>query len=307
LNKLLIFINIAVNNFINDLIMLAVGTNIAFLLFSQIKLLNYQHRPRRIIMRARLLMCIFLFLALLPLTWTPAQAFVDLSTWSEKGPAANGTWVVSGAANEMVTETINGQPTFFVSPGSFGNVIVTGKMRVATTSDDDFIGFAFGYQTPAGAGNDYNLYLFDWKQGTQSSGGYTAQEGFTLSYVHGTIASGDYDKYFWGHTDDANLDVLGTNYGGTLGWADNTEYTFTLTYTPTNIKIVMNGGAFADTTIFDVAGSFPAGSFGFYNYSQAGAQYYNLDVTAIPLPGAVWLLGSGLAGLGALRVRRQFL
>jgi hypothetical protein len=240
----------------------------------------------------------FLTLGCLLLLWTPAFAYLDLGTWTKRGPAGNGTWTVSGTGNTMVTQIINGNPTFFVSPNDYLNVEVKGKMKVATTGDDDLIGFAFGYKSPLDTSNNYDLYLFDWKQADQD----VAKEGFALSRVKGTIAS--YSP-FWARVDDLpEYDNLAKDYGSTRGWADNTEYAFTLLYLPNQIKIDIKGGTgdFKDgLTIFDLNGSFPSGRLAFYNYSQQSAQYYNVEVTVIPLPGAVWLLGGGLAGLVAWR------
>ena len=39
-------------------------------------------------------------------------------------------------------------------------------------------------------------------------------------------------------------------------------------------------------------------------YSQAKAQIYNVQISAVPLPGSIWLLGSGLIGI--VGVRRKF-
>jgi hypothetical protein len=236
---------------------------------------------------------------------------IDLSTWSEQGPPANGNWVVS-AGGDSVTQTINGNPTFFVSPDNYLNTEFKGKFKVVTGGDDDYIGFVFGYTKPiAGIDgvNDDDFLLFAWKQVNQAFGGYTAYEGFTLSRVQGTIAEGDYTRYFWGQTDDPPLyDVLASDYGSTRGWADNTEYEFTLLYQTNHIKIDIKGGTgdFKDgATIFDVTGIFPDGRFGFYNYSQSSVTYQGFTEAVIPIPGAIWLLGSGLVGLAGLRRYRK--
>src|SRR5690554_3436137 len=72
---------------------------------------------------------------------------IDLNTWTEEGAPSNGNWVVSGDGSS-VNQTINGDPTFFVSPNNFLNTAFDGSFSVNTTGDDDFIGFVFGYQSP---------------------------------------------------------------------------------------------------------------------------------------------------------------
>jgi len=236
-----------------------------------------------------------------------AETPVDLSTWSEFGPPANGTWTVGGGGS-FVTQSINGDPTFFVSPNDFFNTTIQGKFTVQTTTDDDFIGFVFGYQSPttnAGVASDnqFNFLLFDWKQTAQASGGFSAQAGFTLTNVSGTFTTstaltGDNlpaSRYFWGHTDSGPapasggvFDVWGTDYGATRGWVDNTTYDFSLLYTADRIKIDIQGGAgdfSTSQTIFDLAPAdvglteFVTGQFGFYNYSQQAVRYESFTLT----------------------------
>ena len=47
------------------------------------------------------------------------------------------------------------------------------------SGDDDYMGFASGYQ------NSSNFYLFDWKKGTQGYVGRTAAEGMTIKKFTG--------------------------------------------------------------------------------------------------------------------------
>ena len=73
-----------------------------------------------------------------------AQGNIDLSAWSQEGPPGAGNWVVA-VYGESVLQTINGAPTHFVSPNNFINTTIGGSFSVETTSDDDFIGFVFGF------------------------------------------------------------------------------------------------------------------------------------------------------------------
>ncbi|MBN2809918.1 MAG: PEP-CTERM sorting domain-containing protein [Deltaproteobacteria bacterium] len=225
--------------------------------------------------------------ATIMLFWLNSLTFaaaINLSSWTASG---DGTWVLSGDA-ASVLQTKNGEPTYFVSDTNYINTLFDGSFGVETSSDDDFIGFVFGYTGPT----DY--ILFDWKQAAQTTSNGTAAEGFTLSQITGS------DVNLWGHA-GADISVLDTLYGSDKGWADNTVYDFTLDYSTTGITIKIDGG-----TIFDISGSFGDGKFGFYNYSQEKVRYAAFDeTTTVPIPGAVWLFGSGLLGLFGLRRKKR--
>ena len=235
---------------------------------------------------------------------------IDLTAWQKRGPAANGTWTVA-AGGGSVFQSINGDPTFFVSPTSQIDTTLRGKIRVETTGDDDFIGFVFGFSGPASTGNDMNYVLFDWKQADQVFDSVLAREGFTLNRVQGTITN--YIPGFWGHVDSAGFDNLAGSFGPTLGWVDNVEYSFSILYQTGRVKVDIAGGTFGTgQTVLDVAGSFPAGAFGFYNYSQASVRYAGLTledtpsppVAAIPEPETYALMLMGLAAVGLAARRR---
>jgi len=247
---------------------------------------------------------------------------LDLNTWNQQGASANGVWTVS-AGGTSVTQSINGDPTFFVSPGDFSNIAINGNFLVNASSDDDYMGFVFGYQSPlAGDPNDdYEFFLFDWKKSDQSEADGLASEGFNLSRVSGQVSG---FSPFWAHDDatapDADFDVIDTDYGPTRGWVAGVSYAFTLLYEDDRIRIDIAGGTgdFAGgETIFDISPAdvpglteFAAGRFGFYNYSQSNVTYqgFTEDVLPpddLPEPGMLGLLGLGLFGLVVAR-RNKF-
>jgi len=190
---------------------------------------------------------------------------IDLGTWIQEGDTNNGNWVVTNGGN-TVNQTINGDPTFYVSPDSFLNVIITGNIQVATTNDNDWIGFVFGYVDPDSTNpTNYDFYLFDWKQGDQNFGGFFGPEGYSLSKVTGPVTN--LPQAFSAKAGPF-VDLLASNYGNTLGWNSLQTYSFALTYTNTRTVISIDGD-----TIFDIFGCFPPGRFGFYNYSQSDVNY----------------------------------
>jgi hypothetical protein len=210
---------------------------------------------------------------------------IDLSTWT---PTSGGTWNVQGGGTSVL-QTTNGNPTYFLSDTNYINTQFDGSFGVETTSDDDFIGFTFGYN------NSNDFLLFDWKQGNQNHTGY-APSGFTLSKISGSNVN------YWDHS-GADITVLASDYAGNNGWADNTVYGFSLDFTTTGIKIGIDG-----TNIFDVSGSFNSGKFGFYNYSQSQVRYtgFTEEVSqSVPEPSTLAILALGLMGLASRRLKKS--
>lgn len=227
---------------------------------------------------------------------------LDLSSWGQEGPSGNGNWVVAGD-NLSVLQTINGQPTVFLSDDTYINTSFEGAFRAGADGDDDYMGFVFGWQSP----NDF--YLFDWKQGQQSG----SAPGYYLSHITASGTTSTTDDWwevipFSNHHVD-NLtngyDVLATNLG--TGWVDNVLYDFILDYTNSQIKISIGG-----TDIFTLAGSYSAGNFGFYNYSQSQVYYEGFTEETIPDPGGnqvpepatMLLFGIGLLGLAGVNRKK---
>lgn len=208
---------------------------------------------------------------------------VDFNTWVRTGDSSfvgsNG-WQVLAGGTELLSQQNTNFPRMFVGPDTLINVRVTGTFRVEDNSDDDYIGFVFGFketwdQAWYGTQFMYHEYnLFDWKKTWQNYLGYIAQEGFSLDQVDGNFQRTNASAFpsFWVHTNSPAFSVLQTDFGVGTGWVAWTYYDFELLYTPTRAVILID-----NDTIFDESRCFEPGLFGFYNYSQQGARYLNFN------------------------------
>lgn len=223
-----------------------------------------------------------------------AQDPVDLSTWAaESYPAVAGfgagVWTVAGD-NLSVFQSVNGQPTLFQSDFTAFNTTFEGKIKVETTGDDDFIGFALGFDPGDTSSSSADYLLVDWKQGDQSfnfgspscTPGSFAPKGLAVSRVTGIPTADE----FWGHTNfdtpacsdlSNGLQELqrGLTLGGT-GWVDNTEYEFKFEFNPTSLRVFVDG-----VLEIDIAGTFADGRIAFYNFSQSDVRYSGFTVAPL--------------------------
>ena len=218
----------------------------------------------------------------------------DLNLWTaESYPAVSGfgpgLWTVS-ADGLSVFQSVNGQPTMFYSNFEVFNTEVEGTIEVTTTDDDDFIGFALGFQPGDTTNPSANYILVDWKQNDQlynfgtpscTPGSY-AYRGLAVSRVFGIPTADE----FWGHTNfdsscsnlDNGLQELerGTNLGH-VGCADNTPYTFTFEFSETALKVYVDG-----VLEINIEGEFfNNGRIAFYNFSQASVNYEGYIVVVV--------------------------
>jgi hypothetical protein len=253
-----------------------------------------------------------------------SAAPVDLNTWTaESYPAVSGfgagSWAVSGGGS-TVFQSVNGQPTLFYSDFSAFGTLAKGTINSAGGGDDDFIGFALGFQ-PNGTTNAAADYLLvDWKQGTQffdfgspsNTPGSTALVGLAVSRVTGIPTADE----FWGHTNFASdaggglQELARANTLGSTGWANGTDYEFAFDFGPNNLDVYVD-----NVLELSIAGSFSNGRLGFYNFSQASVTYsaFTLDdgthpeppPTGVPEPATMLLLGLGLMGLAGIRRKLQ--
>ncbi len=223
-------------------------------------------------------------------TGDPTQ--VDLSGWTaESYPAVSGfspgSWNVSSDGLTVV-QTANGQPTFFYSDFDAFKTEVQGVIRVNTTSDDDFIGFALGFRPGDTTNEDAEYLLVDWKQGTQTfdfgspscTPGSAAQAGLAVSRVFGIPTADE----LWGHENFDTPACSDLNHGveelarannlGSTGWQEYTDYIFSFQFTATLLRVYVDG-----ELELEIEGEFNNGRLAFYNFSQAQVEYSAFTIT----------------------------
>jgi conjugal transfer mating pair stabilization protein TraN len=198
--------------------------------------------------------------------------FADMNEMDEVG---DGDWTVSADGVSAYQALNTAHPSAMITPVDVIDTTITGQIRVdADTWDDDWIGFVVGYRDA----DDY--WVVDWRAATQ--GGHT--EGAALRRVDGDddIGFGD-----WGdHLVRDGLQGPGT------GWQPGITYAFRLTYSALRMELAvraLSGGALADwTTLLDTSaadiglvGGFPEGRFGFFNFSQGGVTYSDLETSTV--------------------------
>jgi len=219
---------------------------------------------------------------------------VDFDDWTEEtypplsGSFPEALWTIDDPpTNSMITQSLNGQPTFFFSDFSAYNKRLTITMTVdPTVADNDFIGFAIGFnQGDASPGNPAADYLIlDWKQDTQAfdfdppGNGGTASAGMVLSRVSGVPSPDE----LWQHADHGDgggsvTEIVRATSLGNVGWIEGEVNTFEITYQPTRIIVKVNG-----QEEFNEIGSFPNGMVTLYNFSQDKVTYQATSLVIIP-------------------------
>jgi hypothetical protein len=154
-------------------------------------------------------------------------------------------------------------------------IVVTGRFGVHTTSDDDLIGFVFGWQDPE------HTYLFDWKQATQSDGTCgTANAGASLKLI---TSATPLDKCadLWESGGTSKVTALVATTANPTGWKDNVDYDLKLSFRPGAITIEVMEGATKVVSITSNDTTYRAGKFGFFNYSQEAVRYEFFSISPI--------------------------
>jgi gliding motility-associated-like protein len=212
----------------------------------------------------KLLLCLFLPFAVFTAT-AQCVTNVNFNTWSQAGNPGNGNWSVQGGGTQIY-QSVNGNPTFFISPFDMMNVHVTGNFRT-TDNDNDWMGFVFSFLKPLGASDSFDMWLFDWKKEQQDGAG----SGKSLDRVNGYIPPANYTPQFWNHTNSPEFTVIQNDFGGP-GWVQGFNHAFEMYLTYNRVRIIIDG-----VPTFDWSDCFKPGRFGFYNYSQSDCIYSNFQ------------------------------
>lgn len=214
---------------------------------------------------------------------------IDMTLWTEEHFNGNGPWTVDPALQFCSsTNNINTDCSVFYS--DFDVTYLEFSMRIDPSGgDDDLAGFVLGIQ-PGDAINNpstANYVVVDWKRLTQTYQDWgTANEGLAVSQMQGSwspgFGGGPID--LWSHTLNCTELARGNQFGS-VGWEFGRTYEFTVLYTNTSLDIWIDGNQ-----EFGLAGNFPTGRFGAYQFSQVATEIQ------FPIPGSFATVGTGCVG-----------
>ena len=212
---------------------------------------------------------------------------VDLTAWTVYDQPNSGMYTLAGqwdldSTSTVVTQTVNGLPTFFVAPGD-----IAGHRFSATLGspgpDNDFFGIALGFTT----GMDADYLLIDWRRTEQSidwldgTGPVTGAPGLAASRVSGVATLDE----LWGHTNSvSNPDGGVTELArgatlGSVGWIPGESYEFVVEYTNASLDVWVDGSLELSLT-----GVFPSGSVALYDFSEPGLTASGISIETLNDP-----------------------
>lgn len=189
-----------------------------------------------------------------------------------------------------VTQTRNAVPSFFIGDFPAQGRLIEATVEVTTERDNDFIGFALGFEPGDTEDTSASYLLVDWRKEDQFAPAIEEdpcfpeallEEGMAVSLVTGNATQRELSD----HADhDVPCSPLGTgveelaraNNFGDVGWDTFTTYTFRFEFTETSLKVWVDG-----VLELSVTGDFDPGRFAFYNFSQEDAIYTLQSVEAL--------------------------
>jgi len=178
------------------------------------------------------------------------QEYLDLSNFTKIN---NGYWLLN-SDNTRVTQLDKTTTDFYyLSEKEIENRIIKGTFKVDTfTYDSDTFGLVFGYQ------NINDSYIFAWDNGGLFGAGqifYHKKQAFVQPAIPG--------------------EILFDGRAANAGWEKGKEYNFKAVYLKNNFKLSIDG-----KEVININGEFPKGKFGFFCFSQAYVNFYNIEVTS---------------------------
>jgi RHS repeat-associated protein len=195
--------------------------------------------------------------------WSPIS-LIDLPNPSQ--------WIVTDDGTSA-TQLINGYPTALLSDFVASQERIRGTWRVNSNSDNDFMGFVFGYL------DSTHFYLFDWKAGTQVSDfGAVGLAGMSVKRIAADSVLTDNDLWETAGSPDRVTSL----YYNDAPWGSFTDYSFDLKATEGRFTIIISQAGVILNTIEITDDQFTPGKFGFYNSSQDSVVYQGFTRSQIP-------------------------
>ena len=202
------------------------------------------------------------------------QIGLDLTRWqAEAYPTVEDRgdllpqWITAADGSEAV-QLVNATPSLFYGDFlAFDNTLeVTLRVQSGGALDDDFIGFALGFQPGDSTSHQADYLIVDWKRGLQED----ALPGVRAYRVLGIPDRED----FWqrANTDPATLGQVqplaeGIRFGE-QGWSYDQDYAFHFQHSASRLQVWID-----EVLEIDVTGTFSDGTFAFYNHSQRDVHY----------------------------------
>ncbi|XP_039272110.2 cartilage oligomeric matrix protein-like [Styela clava] len=170
-------------------------------------------------------------------------------------------WVVTHNGKE-ITETKNSDPALAVGDTAFNGVDFYGTLFVNTNTDDDFIGFVFGFQDSS------RFYVAQWKQADQG----VSKAGFQIKVIESqTGPAKQLANALWkGSSTEGQAKLIWIDPAN-KGWKDKTSYRWELIHRPSvgyiKLRIYQGTSLLTDSGVVKDE-TFKGGRLGVYCYSQ---------------------------------------
>ncbi|SYZ79390.1 Hypothetical protein TART1_2243, partial [Trichococcus shcherbakoviae] len=199
---------------------------------------------------------------------------LQLVALNPETPSTPPVWVVYDNGAE-IHQTKNSDPAIAVGDHALVNVDFDGTFFIEDTSDDDFVGFIFSYQSNA------KFYLVTWKKGPQNWNGQ-AERGVALKLVDSATGPGTaLETALWVTASTANQAQL-LWHDGSIGWTPNVAYRWQLHHRPDigtirfylyqgNNQVIDSGNIYDDTL--------KGGRLGLFCFSQQQIIWSNMKYT----------------------------